>query len=68
MTLGPFPYIECLIGAGMNSDIFFKKKKKDGQLVYFDLSTQKTKQRENQHIVKEQKGTFVENQQYRKIL
>ncbi|AET02478.1 putative F-box domain-containing protein [Medicago truncatula] len=41
-VVGPLPYIDRLIGAGKNGDIFFQKK--DGKLVCFSLSTQKTEE------------------------
>ena len=41
-VVGPFSYIDRLIGAEKNCDILFQKI--DGQLVCFDLSTQKTKE------------------------
>ncbi|CAJ2654295.1 unnamed protein product [Trifolium pratense] len=41
-VIGPLLYIDWFVGVGKNGDIFFRKR--DGQLVYFDLITQKTKE------------------------
>jgi hypothetical protein len=41
-VVGPLRDVKHCIGAGKNGDIFFEKK--DGQLVCFDLCTQKTEE------------------------
>jgi hypothetical protein len=60
-VIGPWLNIQDVIGAENTGDLFFETK--DGQLLYFDLSSQKTEE----FGVKEMKSIIIKSQFTRKI-